>query len=107
MAAAAILHDKFAIFDGRLLFTGSYNWSTNAEENNDENAVFLRNTSVIAAFQTTFNFDMEHTLCAPLQRQPSRFPGHAYGRILKRMRTSGWATGVAGLAFPSLLKEVP
>jgi len=30
--------------DGRLVFTGSYNWSTNAEENNDENAVFIRNT---------------------------------------------------------------
>jgi len=50
-----ILHDKFAIFDGRLVFTGSYNWSTNAEENNDENAIFIRNTAVIAAFQTTFN----------------------------------------------------
>jgi len=49
-----ILHDKFAIFDKRLLLTGSYNWSTNAEEN-DENAVFIRNTSVIEAFQTNFN----------------------------------------------------
>src|SRR5206468_7941378 len=50
-----ILHDKYAIFDGRLLVTGSYNWSTNAEENNDENAVFLRNMAVIAAFQTNFD----------------------------------------------------
>jgi phosphatidylserine/phosphatidylglycerophosphate/cardiolipin synthase-like enzyme len=50
-----ILHDKYAIFDGRLLVTGSYNWSTNAEENNDENAVFMRSTSVISAFQTNFN----------------------------------------------------
>src|SRR5262249_7900570 len=50
-----ILHDKFAIFDGRLVLTGSYNWSTAAEDDNDENAVFIRNTSVIAAFQTNFN----------------------------------------------------
>jgi hypothetical protein len=50
-----ILHDKYAIFDGRLLVTGSYNWSTNAEENNDENAVFIRDRAVIAAFQTNFN----------------------------------------------------
>ncbi|HYR87951.1 MAG TPA: phospholipase D-like domain-containing protein [Terriglobia bacterium] len=43
-----ILHDKYAIIDGRILVTGSYNWSTNAEEDNDENAVFIRNASVIA-----------------------------------------------------------
>ena len=54
-SGGGILHDKFAIFDGRLLLTGSYNWSTDAEERNDENAVFIRNTSVIAAFQSTFN----------------------------------------------------
>src|SRR5262245_6386682 len=54
-AGGGILHDKFAIFDRRLIVTGSYNWSTNAEENNDENAVFIRNTSVIEAFQTNFN----------------------------------------------------
>ncbi len=50
-----ILHDKYAIFDGRLLLTGSYNWSTSTEDSNDENAVFIRNTSVIAAFQSNFN----------------------------------------------------
>ena len=50
-----ILHDKFAIFDGRVIVRGSYNWSTNAEENNDENALFLRDRSVISAFQTNFN----------------------------------------------------
>jgi phosphatidylserine/phosphatidylglycerophosphate/cardiolipin synthase-like enzyme len=46
---------EYATFDSRLLFTGGYNWSTSAEENNDENAVFIRDTSVIAAFQTNFN----------------------------------------------------
>jgi phosphatidylserine/phosphatidylglycerophosphate/cardiolipin synthase-like enzyme len=50
-----ILHDKFAIFDGRLVLTGSYNWSTAAEEDNDENAVFICERSVIQAFQTNFN----------------------------------------------------
>lgn len=50
-----IMHNKVAIFDGRVLFTGSYNWSTAAEENNDENAIFLRNPAVIAAYQSAFN----------------------------------------------------
>lgn len=50
-----IMHHKYAIFDGRLLLTGSYNWSTNAEQNSDENAVFLRNAALIAAFQSNFD----------------------------------------------------
>src|SRR2546425_7682729 len=50
-----ILHDKYAIVEGRLLVTGSYKWSTNAEENNDKNTVFARDQAVFAAFQTNFN----------------------------------------------------
>jgi phosphatidylserine/phosphatidylglycerophosphate/cardiolipin synthase-like enzyme len=51
-----IMHNKVAIFDGRLLLTGSYNWSNAAETDNDENALFIRTPSVIAAYQSTFNF---------------------------------------------------
>jgi phosphatidylserine/phosphatidylglycerophosphate/cardiolipin synthase-like enzyme len=50
-----ILHDKYAIFDGRVLMTGSYNWSANAEQNNDENAIFIRDRAVISSFQQNFN----------------------------------------------------
>jgi hypothetical protein len=53
--SGGILHHKYAIFDGRLLVTGSYNWSTNAEENNDENALFIRDRSVIEAFKKNFD----------------------------------------------------
>jgi phosphatidylserine/phosphatidylglycerophosphate/cardiolipin synthase-like enzyme len=49
------MHDKYAIFDGRVLMTGSYNWSANAEQDNDENAVFIRDRSVISSFQQNFN----------------------------------------------------
>lgn len=53
--SGGIMHNKFAIFDGRVLLTGSYNWSANAEQNNDENAVFIRDMRVISAFQANFN----------------------------------------------------
>src|SRR5262249_9112673 len=36
-----IMHDKFAIFDGKEGFTGSYNWTNNAEFDNYENAFFF------------------------------------------------------------------
>ena len=34
---AGIMHNKIAIIDGKVLFTGSYNWSKSAEEKNQEN----------------------------------------------------------------------
>ncbi|MFA6003738.1 MAG: phospholipase D-like domain-containing protein [Elusimicrobiota bacterium] len=44
------LHSKFAIFDGRLMETGSYNWTGNARDNNYENLVFLDDSRDVAAF---------------------------------------------------------
>jgi phosphatidylserine/phosphatidylglycerophosphate/cardiolipin synthase-like enzyme len=49
------MHDKVAIFDRFLLLTGSYNWSTAAEKENDENAIFIRTPSLVAAYQSTFD----------------------------------------------------
>jgi phosphatidylserine/phosphatidylglycerophosphate/cardiolipin synthase-like enzyme len=50
-----IMHNKAAIFDRRILLTGSYNWSNAAEQSNDENAIFIRTPSVIAAYQSIFD----------------------------------------------------
>lgn len=50
-----IMHNKFAIFDGRLLFTGSYNWTQNAEFRNFENAVFTTDPDVIFSYQKEFD----------------------------------------------------
>jgi phosphatidylserine/phosphatidylglycerophosphate/cardiolipin synthase-like enzyme len=49
-----IMHDKFAVFDGKQIFTGSYNWTNNAEENNWENALFTDEPNVIEAYQKEF-----------------------------------------------------
>ena len=50
-----IMHNKVAIVDQRSLVTGSYNWSTAAEESNDENALFMRDPQIVAAYQSAFN----------------------------------------------------
>jgi len=50
-----IMHNKFAIFDKRLLFTGSYNWTANAEHFNYENAIFLSDPETIAQYQKEFD----------------------------------------------------
>ncbi len=34
-------HNKFAVFDGKSVVTGSYNWTENASRNNSENCLFV------------------------------------------------------------------
>lgn len=50
-----IMHNKFAIFDRKLLFTGSYNWTANAEHFNYENAVFISDSKTITQYQKEFD----------------------------------------------------
>jgi len=49
-----IMHNKFAIIDGSLLITGSYNWTNNAEKFNYENTVFLSSLEIIGQYQKEF-----------------------------------------------------
>lgn len=50
-----IMHDKFAVFDGRLLVTGSYNWTYSAQRYNYENAVFMTDPGIIKRYQKEFD----------------------------------------------------
>jgi phosphatidylserine/phosphatidylglycerophosphate/cardiolipin synthase-like enzyme len=43
------------IVDGELVVTGSYNWSTAAEDRNDENFVVIRGKEVVDRFTQEFN----------------------------------------------------
>ena len=49
------MHHKFAIFDGRVLLTGSYNWTRSAEEKNQENVVVLEDQGLVNRFQGEFD----------------------------------------------------
>jgi phosphatidylserine/phosphatidylglycerophosphate/cardiolipin synthase-like enzyme len=53
-------HNKFVIVDGRLVASGSYNYTSNAENNNFENVGFMLQP-LIAAFFNAF-FQMLHDL---------------------------------------------
>ncbi len=50
----SIMHNKFAVFDGRLAETGSFNWTTSAEGYNFENAIFLSDAAVVARYESEF-----------------------------------------------------
>ena len=49
-----IMHNKFALFDGKLLVTGSYNWTYSAERFNNENVIFVSDPQVIDRYKDEF-----------------------------------------------------
>ena len=49
------MNNKFCIIDETIIFTGSYNWTLNAEHNNDENCLIVKNDEdVIQAYMKIF-----------------------------------------------------
>ncbi len=54
---AGIMHNKIAIIDGRILFTGSYNWSKAAEETNEENLLeFINEEEIIEIYRERLDY---------------------------------------------------
>lgn len=51
----SLMHHKFAVFDGKLVVTGSYNWTNAAERANRENLVLLDDPRVVERFEREFS----------------------------------------------------
>jgi phosphatidylserine/phosphatidylglycerophosphate/cardiolipin synthase-like enzyme len=51
----ATMHHKAIVIDGVTVVTGSYNFSDNAEENNDENTLIIHDPDLAARFTEEFN----------------------------------------------------
>jgi phosphatidylserine/phosphatidylglycerophosphate/cardiolipin synthase-like enzyme len=45
---AGLMHQKFAVIDRKIVFTGSYNWTHSAETANDENLLLFRDAGPLA-----------------------------------------------------------
>ena len=48
------MHNKFAVFDRKLVVTGSPNWTTSADSWNRENAVFISDRDTVARYAEEF-----------------------------------------------------
>jgi phosphatidylserine/phosphatidylglycerophosphate/cardiolipin synthase-like enzyme len=48
------MHHKFAVFDQRLLLTGSYNWTRSAALHNEENFVLTTEAQLVSPFLALF-----------------------------------------------------
>lgn len=49
------MHNKFGIIDGRIAFTGSYNWTYTAKMHNQENLVVTTNFTIVHKFVDEFS----------------------------------------------------
>lgn len=49
-----VMHNKFTIVDGRIVETGSFNYTTHGSEANNENQVYLANPEIVERFKKRF-----------------------------------------------------
>jgi phosphatidylserine/phosphatidylglycerophosphate/cardiolipin synthase-like enzyme len=54
-----LMHHKVIIIDQQVVITGSYNFSNNAEHNNDENTLIIHNQDIAAQFLAEFQLIYE------------------------------------------------
>ncbi len=55
-------HHKVMLIDGKVLITGSFNFTTQAEDTNGENLLIIRNhPKLYGAYQAQFNLHLEHS----------------------------------------------
>lgn len=51
---SSLMHHKFVIIDDKILISGSYNWTYNAEFRNNENIILTKNVELINRFKQEF-----------------------------------------------------
>lgn len=60
-----LLHHKFGVIDQNTVITGSHNWSTTANYNNDENLVIIKHPMVATHFQREFDRLFQNATLGP------------------------------------------
>ncbi|MCX5712662.1 MAG: phospholipase D-like domain-containing protein, partial [Candidatus Omnitrophica bacterium] len=51
-----LMHNKFAIIDGKVLITGSFNWTPTADYKNEENLLIMSNKGLIKKYAERFEY---------------------------------------------------
>lgn len=62
------MNNTFAIFDGKLLVTGSYNWTEYAEKFNYENAIFIDESDVIEKYEKEYESLYDESIVQGVRR---------------------------------------
>ncbi len=68
------MHNKYVILDGKILQTGSFNWSINGNVNSFENMIFINDSFIIKAYQSKFDsFYLDATEPSPEDFQEDEY----------------------------------
>jgi phosphatidylserine/phosphatidylglycerophosphate/cardiolipin synthase-like enzyme len=51
-----LMHNKFAVIDGQVLITGSFNWTASANKRNEENLLIITNNKAIKKYAERFEY---------------------------------------------------
>jgi len=68
------MHDKVMIVDGIIVLTGSYNYSENAEERNNENLLIINSTTVATTYGQEFAKIWDESLAAEEEEETPPTP---------------------------------
>ncbi len=52
---SALMHNKFMVIDGKVVLTGSFNYTNSADKRNDENLVVIVSPQVASSYESEFN----------------------------------------------------
>ncbi|MCB1324934.1 MAG: lamin tail domain-containing protein [Spirochaetales bacterium] len=93
------LHTKTLIIDGAVVCTGSFNWSTNAIENNDENMVVVH--SPLVAQELMRQWDAIWAVSQPVTRQITTNAGETANPGEVVISEIMWAGSYEGTSYES------
>lgn len=51
---SGLMHNKFAVIDGNIIYTGSYNHTSNATTRNDENYIIIKDQEIAETYEKQF-----------------------------------------------------
>lgn len=100
--ASALLHHKYVVADAGypvsdpLVVTGSHNWTTTAENSNDENTLIIHDPEIAILYQAEFERRWSETTTATLAPEDtgfSIFPNPAPGRLFIRRTSKEYWSG--------------
>lgn len=70
----AIAHNKLLLIDAKIVCTGSFNFTKNAEQNNAENFIVLQSEKLCAVYRENFEAHLKHSVRylppAPQPKEP-------------------------------------
>ncbi len=95
-----IMHNKFSVFDGQVLETGSFNWTRAADTLNWENAMFLAEKARIKAYQLYWNWMWSISSKIP-DRAPSAYTEGSYPILPSAPQDSERPIVFNGETFPA------